>query len=140
MRKFSLLFLLVSLFLGGIGAYAARIQDVKLKIYNQEEGEFNETDYEFHFNEFGPFLFEVVLTPDEDLSYYTNKNGLEITVKIGKRTVFKKTYPVLVMSDEFYYPVFIDESVICEPVTVIARIKGKKGSAFEKKFEFACGE
>lgn len=122
------------------GLYPANIKDAKLKVYDQEMGEFTEADYEFHFNQFGPFLFELVLENDGDNTYYTGNKGLEIIVKIGKHTVFRKVYPLLMMSDEYYFPVFIDEAVICEQVTVKARIKGKKGSDFEKKFEFSCGE
>ncbi len=120
--------------------YPAKIKDVKLKIYNREMGEFREADYDFHFNEYGPFMFEAVLENDGDYNYYYGKNGLEITVKIGKKTVFRKVYSLHMLSDEYYFPVFIDEEVICSPVTVTAKIKGKKGSRFEKKFEFTCGE
>jgi hypothetical protein len=119
---------------------AAKIEDIKLKIYNQEEGIFRESADEFHFNQFGPFMFEVVLKNDDDNTYYTEKNGLEITLKIGKKTVYRKIHPFQLVSDEYYFPVFIEEAVICKPVTVTARIKALKGSEFVKKFEFSCGE
>lgn len=131
---------LIFLVLSGMGIYAAQISDVKLKIYHQEEGIFRESVDEFHFNQFGPFMFEVVLKNDDDNTYYTEKNGLEITLKIGKKTVYRKIHPFQLVSDEYYFPVFIDEAVICEPVTVTARIKALKGSEFVKKFEFSCGE
>lgn len=131
---------LTCLVLSCMGVRAAKIEDVKLKIYNQEEGIFRESEDEFHFNQFGPFMFEVVIKNDNDDTYYTEKNGLEITLKIGKKTVYRKIHPFQLVSDEYYFPVFIDEAVICEPVTVTARIKALKGSEFVKKFEFSCGE
>ncbi len=122
------------------GLLSASIEEIRLQIYNEEDGVFREAGYDFHFNEFGPYMLEIVLAGHDDGAYYKKKDGLQITVKIGKRTYCRKALSFQIVSDRLYVPVFIDEPVICDKLTVIAEIRAIKGSRVEKVFDFTCGE